>query len=144
MSLLLIASFEWLKWRTIPYYIFQEEIGHLSAEQIWQTGEWGRHLTKYGGDLPKLTWAAFWWHKLLFNPAIVSGAGIVVGLLARTNQRRAGRLAVVSLVPFFLYSLVQPNFYFLWDGLLFCIPYILLGYTVASATVRLRKGRQFS
>jgi hypothetical protein len=143
-SLLLITFFEWLKWRVIPYFIFHRETSHLTTDQIWQTGEWGRYLAKYGGDLPKLTWQAFWWHKLLFNPVITLGTSVLVGLLAQINQRRAGMLAVISLIPFFLHSLVQPNFYFLWAGLVFCIPYILLSYLAAFITVRWRKGRQFS
>ena len=143
-SLMLIIFFEWLKWRTIPYYMFHKETSHLTTEQIWQTLDWGRHLAKFGGNLPKLTWRAFWWHKLLFNPIIVFAASILVGLLTPVNQGRVGGLAVVSLIPFFLYSLVQPNFYFLWPGLLFCIPYAFGGYKAAQVTLRMRTGKRIS
>jgi hypothetical protein len=143
LSFLLIAFFEWLKWYTIPYYIFHKETSHLTTEQI-QTGVWGRYLEKYGGDLPKLTWRAFWWHKLLFNTIIVLTVSVSVGILNTRNERGVGKLAVISLIPLLLYSLVQPNFYFLWDGLLFCIPYVLLSYKSASIATRWGKDRRFS
>jgi hypothetical protein len=139
LSLMLIAFFEWLKWRMIPYYIFHNETSHLTTEQIWETGDWGRHLEKYGGSLPKLTWGAFWWHKLLFNLIIVLTTSVFVGILCK-NKGNAGTLAVISLIPFFLYSLVQPNPYFLFIGLIVCIPYVFLSYISASFASQKRTG----
>lgn len=131
LSLLLIAFFEWLKWRTIPYYIFHNETSYLTTEQIRETGAWGRHLERYGGSLPELTWQAFWWQKLLFNLVIVLATSIFVGYFNK-NRRDASTLAVISLIPFFLYSLVQPNPFFLFIGLIFCIPYVFLSYMSAA------------
>ena len=144
-SLLLITFFEWVKWRVVPYYMWDRETSHLTWwDWQQQSGLWAAYLAKYGGSLRELTWGAFWWHKLLFNPVIVLTSSVLVGLLAPPRGRRAGAVAVVSLAAFYLYSLPQPHGYFLGDGLLFCVPYAVLSYIAAAVTVRLRRGSRLS
>jgi len=144
-SLLLIAFFEWVKWRVVPYYMFHRETSHLTWWDLQQqSGLWSAYLAKYGGNLPTLTWGAFWWHKLLANPVVVLTASVLVGLLTPPSGRRAGAAAVVSLAAFYVYSIPQPNVYFLWNGLWFCVPYAVMSYIAAAVTVRLRRGTRLS
>jgi hypothetical protein len=125
LSFALIAIEVWVKSRTLPYYLYEKETSHLNFQE-WNTGSGYAYLVKYGGDLPALTWQAFWWEKLLFNTFIILLVGSFISVYMPNKPTESGKLTLISLIPFFLYSLVQPNQYFLFIGLIFWIPYVFL------------------
>jgi hypothetical protein len=129
LSFLLIAANIWVKFRTLPYYIYEMETNHLTFVQ-WQNGVGYSYLIKYGGNLPALTWSAFWWEKLLFNTVSILLLSFLISFLNPNKPKETVILSIISLIPFLLYTLIQPNGYFIVVGWIFWIPYVVLALKI--------------
>ena len=129
LSFLLIAVNIWVKFRTLPYYIYEWETSHLTFDQ-WESGAGYSYLIKYGGILPTLTLNAFWWEKLLFNTLGILLVSLLISVLNPNKPKETGILSIISLTPFLLYTLVQPNQHFIFVGWVFWIPYLVLALKI--------------